>query len=580
MSEFVSILERLRPGYKSGGIATPKRGLVDEPGSYSTPKFKDSNPKYQFIKDYLNNFLKDKKGKVNISSVELAKDIVKKSKGKKFYYANGVEMSPISYKTVHGLITTDSKFKNKFNFTPGRTFDPAYQTKLDKAVKAYKNLPTKTKRKMMTGGIGATDELNKFMKKQGLYRTKKSKFAEKSGRELVSSQESLDRAVFSKALKDANVKRPAPLKKGTADRRTKAKRVNILGEIGSRAYEDHLDNYKRSMQRYMGIKPIKTKTGKKMLPLDTAHRTSIDQLKKLRTKLDPSDLGLDFQDVNRKQIKSLEIDLNRLYKTQFKLYNNAKKFKKIPTSLSKQIFFNNDKIIETINESPFRDRLKPITVNPVDLSIKKGSVITDAISKQLGVGLVDKPLSEIQYSRSLKPGGEYAPGTKKSLRFPGSIEDTTIKINMPQQIVQEAYEAGKIKKKDYNKILKKGEEFVGLKKVADDKALGRKLLKGSGKFLRGAGKIIKPLGVLTGIAAVNTAVKAGERNPFDLTGAYITGDAQIATDARRMRQEPEFRRQQLAGLPQIQPEGFEMMEEEDFTSYFNGGIVAVKGVIN
>ena len=121
---------------------------------------------------------------------------------------------------------------------------------------------------------------------------------------------------------------------------------------------------------------------------------------------------------------------------------------------------------------------------------------------------------------------------------------------------------------------------VGLKKVADDKALGRKLLKGSGKFLRGAGKIIKPLGVLTGIAAVNTAVKAGERNPFDLTGAYITGDAQIATDARRMRQEPEFRKQQIAGLPQIQPEGFNMMEEEDFTSYFNGGIVAVKGVIN
>jgi len=37
-----------------------------------------------------------------------------------------------------------------------------------------------------------------------------------------------------------------------------------------------------------------------------------------------------------------------------------------------------------------------------------------------------------------------------------------------------------------------------------------------------------------------------------------------------MRQEPEFRKQQIAGLPAI--------ETEDFTSYFNGGIVAVKGV--
>jgi len=450
--------------------------------------------------------------------------------------------------------------------------------KLDKAVKAYKKLPTKTKRKMMTGGIGATGELEKFMKKQSLYRTEKSKFAEKTGRELASSQKQIDQAAFSKALKDANVKRPAPLKKGMADRRIKAKRVKTLDEIGSTAYEGHLDNYKRAMQRYMGIKPIKTKTGTKILPLDTAHRTSISQLKNLRTKLDPSDLGLDFGDINKKQIKSLENNLRGLYKTQLKLYNNAKKFKKIPTSLSKSIFFNNDKIIETINESPFRERLKPITVNPVDLSIKKGSVITDVASKQLGVGLVDKPLSEIQYSRSLKPGGEYAKGTKKSLKFPGSIEDTTIKINLPQQIVQEAYEAGKIKKKDYNKILKKGEKFVGLKKVADDKTLGRKSLKGLGKLLKGAGKIIKPLGVLTGIAAANTAVKAGERNPFDLAGAYVTADPEVATTNRRMRQEPEFRKQQIAGLPQIMPEGFEMMEEEDFTSYFNGGIVAVKGV--
>ena len=36
MTEFVSILERLRPGYKVGGvITTPKRGLVDEPGGYA-----------------------------------------------------------------------------------------------------------------------------------------------------------------------------------------------------------------------------------------------------------------------------------------------------------------------------------------------------------------------------------------------------------------------------------------------------------------------------------------------------------------------------------------------------------------
>jgi len=85
-----------------------------------------------------------------------------------------------------------------------------------------------------------------------------------------------------------------------------------------------------------------------------------------------------------------------------------------------------------------------------------------------------------------------------------------------------------------------------------------------------AGKVVKPLGIVTGAMAVNTALKAGERNPFDLAGAYVTDNPQVATDSRRMRQEPEFRKQQIAGLPAI--------ETEDFTSYFNGGIVAVKGV--
>jgi hypothetical protein len=35
----------------------------------------------------------------------------------------------------------------------------------------------------------------------------------------------------------------------------------------------------------------------------------------------------------------------------------------------------------------------------------------------------------------------------------------------------------------------------------------------------------------------------------------------------------------MAGLPQIQPEGFELFEQEDFTSVPSGGITSVKGVI-
>jgi hypothetical protein len=147
-----------------------------------------------------------------------------------------------------------------------------------------------------------------------------------------------------------------------------------------------------------------------------------------------------------------------------------------------------------------------------------------------------------------------------------------------------------VKKSDPKVLTAPGKKIYGkdvdtITKVKDlYKSQGKKIppqvLKVLGNIAKATGKVIKPLGVATGIAAVNIAVKAGERNPFDLAGAYLTSDPQIATDARRMRQEPEFRKQQIAGLPQIQPEGFEMMEEEDFTSGPNEGIVAVKGVIN
>jgi hypothetical protein len=120
-----------------------------------------------------------------------------------------------------------------------------------------------------------------------------------------------------------------------------------------------------------------------------------------------------------------------------------------------------------------------------------------------------------------------------------------------------------------NNLSKNIKDFdkVETKKFKD---LVLKAAKKAKPVVKAAGKVLKPLGVVTGAMAVNTALKAGERNPLDLAGAYITADPQIATDARRMRQEPEFRKQQIAGLPTIQT--------EDFTSYFNGGIVAVKGV--
>ena len=107
-----------------------------------------------------------------------------------------------------------------------------------------------------------------------------------------------------------------------------------------------------------------------------------------------------------------------------------------------------------------------------------------------------------------------------------------------------------------------------------------KLKKALGTIAKTTGKFIKPVGIVTGLAAVKTAAQAGEKNPFDLAGAYITGDPEVATTGRRIRQEPEFRTQYMADLlSRPLDEGTYDAIDESFTSYFDGGIVSVlKGV--
>ena len=116
------------------------------------------------------------------------------------------------------------------------------------------------------------------------------------------------------------------------------------------------------------------------------------------------------------------------------------------------------------------------------------------------------------------------------------------------------------------------------------KPIGRKVLSGIGTLAKGFGRVVKPVGYALGTKAVLQAkAQADEMNiklkPQDYYAALEMGDAQAALDMYKMRNDPEFYLQQMANLPEIQPEGFEVIEEQDFTSFRNGGIVAVKGVI-
>ena len=82
-------------------------------------------------------------------------------------------------------------------------------------------------------------------------------------------------------------------------------------------------------------------------------------------------------------------------------------------------------------------------------------------------------------------------------------------------------------------------------------------------------KTVPLIGTALGIADTASAYEMGIRNPIDLLTAYnISPEA--ALESKQYREDPEFRKKSIAELPVIQT--------EDFTSYFNGGIVSLKGV--
>jgi len=88
-------------------------------------------------------------------------------------------------------------------------------------------------------------------------------------------------------------------------------------------------------------------------------------------------------------------------------------------------------------------------------------------------------------------------------------------------------------------------------------------------------KALPVIGTGIGLYDVNKALQAGITDPRDLYLAYEVS-ADVAAKNKRMREDPEFRMKEMAGLPAIMTED---EFEEDFTSPDNEGIVAVRGVI-
>jgi hypothetical protein len=273
------------------------------------------NEKNILIDNFLKEELKNNKGKIiNQTTVDLAKKFNDKYPNKKFYFDG--KLSPVNNKSIHYRILNNPNFKKNIALTSGRKIDSTYQDKIDRAIEVYKKLPEEKKRALRTGGVGYTGALDKFMEENDLFR-EYSKYGNKM------NQRQLDKNFFSTKLKQSGVERPKLIPVEEGRKKQKLRRKEILGTISSTSYESHLDNFKRDLQKYLGIKKSKLSTGKEMFPLDLAHKTDIDQLYTLKQKMDPSDLGIDFYKTNREFYKNIETTLSNLYDEQNKLYKQA-----------------------------------------------------------------------------------------------------------------------------------------------------------------------------------------------------------------------------------------------------------------
>ena len=112
-------------------------------------------------------------------------------------------------------------------------------------------------------------------------------------------------------------------------------------------------------------------------------------------------------------------------------------------------------------------------------------------------------------------------------------------------------------------------QFDDLKKYVDKSFKVGKLK----PIFKRIAKAVPLVGTAIGIADVANAYEQGVRNPIDLFAAYqISPEA--AVSAKRYREDPEYRQEQIRNLPNIEGEA----SLDNFTSYFNGGIVSLKGV--
>ena len=355
-------------------------------------------------------------------------------------------------KTFRNIAT---EFSDKFNLAVKKNWPP---NKIEqKAINAYKKLSQEQKFAFQVGGPSQKGVYAKWLTEQGL----------DSG--------NTGQTRFRKLLEREGLYKKAPIKTSAEIAKKAAERTAGIGISGATTYEQDLATYKKNVLAKLGIKADR-------VPFDLAHRLSYKHTARLGEKYTASNIGTDWVRTNTSAARKLEIALEPLYDKQYKLRNKGKKLKTIPKDLSKELDKVNNQIAKLVREKS-NGRIQGIQIDPYNLKV--GSTPIN-YKYAADLGTTTKPLSQI---------------TK------GSIDDITLRLNMAEQIKNEALESGLIKKvpKNFNR---------GIGSLA-----GKSALRGA-RFIPGLGIV-----VTAGLAGYGLydAVKKGYTKPSELLASAAWG---------------------------------------------------------
>ena len=277
------------------------------------------------------------------------------------------------------------------------------------------------------------------------------------------------------------------------------------------------------------LKKEKTKTGfgKKF---ETAHTANIFQARKLGIEYPIDALAIQATKVNQEVAEILNEELKPLYKKQLNL---VKKLKKNNTfALRKELDDLNRLISDTVatggkQGNKAANVLKPIIVDPQTL---KGKIL------DLGFDTSSEVFT--------LPGAT-TKGTKK-----GTIEDIMARANIKENVLQRASEIDRPEKA----------------------LLSEKFKTAFTKGAKNVGKVIKPVGYAFGANAVKSAISKADDMGIELSladkiMAFDSGDADIAINNYRRRNDPEFAAAERAKDLAKMTDDFEEVGQTTFGKY-------------